>query len=437
MRFYLMNKGFLENPYHLNICVQRMFRSHFFFIFLAIISFSVTAFADEEFDAGVALRQITQYQRWPGIYHKLDSEYDRDIGSAQLLSRFWMMKKSGDSCLKFEFENNCLHQSVPFDNSLAGGSITAWNNQSQQNNRLEFWNLSRENISRRQTSVTTSIERFDYAWSWNNLDFDLGRQPISLGTSHFIGVLDILSPFYPGYLDSSYKPGIDAFRIRSGLGDTGEAELIAVPGREDNRKALLGRMRKNFDGIDAEMIFGNFRDRKFLGFGYEGEKHRVTYWGEIGLFESKFPERKSISKYSVSWIFGLEKDIRPRFRLGAAFFHQDFGAGRSEDITQVTSYAPFREGWAFLTGRNYGLITAHKEFNPLLKAEISAIINLQDRSSLWQPKLSISTGDNTDITFFSWISDGKQPYLSTYSLSTPSEFGMFPDGFGVIMRYFL
>ncbi|HEY9069586.1 MAG TPA: hypothetical protein VIV61_04975, partial [Candidatus Ozemobacteraceae bacterium] len=120
--------------------------------------------------------------------------------------------------------------------------------------------------------VSGIIERMQASWRSGTVDIDLGRQPVSLGTSHFIGVLDVLAPFSPGYLDSTFKPGIDAVRLRARSGETGEAELILVPARSMRERAVLGRLRRSHGGIDAEVVAGRFRSREMAGIGWEGEK---------------------------------------------------------------------------------------------------------------------------------------------------------------------
>ena len=128
--------------------------------------------------------------------------------------------------------------------SEGGGSIFG------KSRPLEHWDLTWEHIEEQSTSLSSRIERLDVRWKAWNVDFDIGRQPVSLGTSHFIGVLDVLAPFAPGDLDATYKPGIDAVRIRKGLGMTGEAEIIAAGAKNFSDGAVLGRYRTMVQGID-------------------------------------------------------------------------------------------------------------------------------------------------------------------------------------------
>lgn len=193
---------------------------------------------------------------------------------------------------------------------------------------------------------------------------------------------------------------------------------------------MLGRFRRNIDGFDLELIGGRFRGRGIIGLGYEGERRKITYWGEVARYERD---------YSI--ITGGEKEIRPKLRLGLAFLHQDFGTTKSERLLSVFSDAPYREGWAHLGGRSYGLLTIQKEFTPLIKGDLNGLFNLHDRSTLWQPKVLFNTGDNSDIAFFAWLSTGSQPTIQPLPiggalLQSRTEFGLFPSGIGVIARRF-
>ena len=407
----------------------------FFPLVFLYFMFPVSAFGSD-FEQGFALRQILEIQRWPKIFSDLNAEFRRDSLTFQALSRFWIKKKTETTSLNFEVENNGFAQTNQIQQKNLGGN---WSGGNQGARSLEFWNLSKKHHSGKKSEVSSTIERLDFSWSMGKWDFDLGRQPISLGTSHFLGILDILSPFHPGYLDSSYKPGIDAFRIRTGFGAAGEAEIIAVPTRPWQNRATLGRWRNNFSGFDFEIVGGRFRDRNMAGIGYDGERKKITYWGEIAFFERK-PQKEGFRggnpRFALSWISGCEKEIRPKLRMGLAVMHQDFGVSDSKKLVQVFSDAPFKEGWTFLGGKTYGLLTMKKECSPLINGDLSGIWNANDGSTLWQPKVTFNTGDNSDIAVFSWLATGKSPSTAGFSVSTPSEFGLFPSGLGVIARRF-
>lgn len=294
----------------------------------------------------------------------------------------------------------------------------------------------------RQTArslVVGTVERFQGSWRAGDIDVDLGRQPVSLGTSHFIGILDVLAPFSPGYLDSTFKPGIDALRLRTRSGRTGEAELIVVPGRSVETRAVLARLRRTVRGIDFEGVAGRFRRRDMAGVGWEGEKRGWNIWGEAAVFTRRpDAERRRAGPRGIarSLIAGVERQVRALTRVGLAGFYQDFGADSPGELPQVLTEAPFRERWAYLGGRGYLMGTFDQEMHPLVRLSAAVLVNTGDGSTLCQPKIIFNTGDDSDLTLFGWIGAGPDIGTDAGGPVTRSEFGSVADGIGVLSRWF-
>lgn len=392
-----------------------------FILFLLILVFTGAPLQALEMTG--AIRNIFQWQRRPVSFVNsqkyvvnqslLRLSFSQDLGSVRFKSAF-----------EFNSTYNGSNLSVPTGWQATGRQLTEW----QTNATLQ---------SAPKSSIKTNIEHLEFAFTSGDFDFQVGRLPISLGTSHFIGILDFIDPFYPGYLDGSYKPGVDAIRIRTSAGETGEIEVIALAGGIHKGDTYLGRLRDTFNGIDCELIAGKFRGRNLLGFGWEGEKNKINLWGETALFERKKSEEANLgtinNKYALSWIVGAEKRLRRHWRGGIAYMHQDFGYRHVSDIANVYSSAPFREGWSYLSASDYGLITLSNAPN---KASLDGIINLVDGSILWQSRLTISTSDDSDISIFGSISSGKSAGFQTLLPVVNSEFGSFGSSGGFVVRYF-
>ncbi|MBF0547571.1 MAG: hypothetical protein HQM08_24240 [Candidatus Riflebacteria bacterium] len=410
-------------------------------LFVFFFSFSMAGYSsDPTFENGLAIRTIGQFQQWPGFLKDLGVVSSTNSQTFQNLCRIWTKANFDSFKFKAEIETNSLYNSNGQFENKAG----SWNSIFATNHFVN-WDLQKSIYMNRYADFSATLERFDFSWTANKLDFDLGRQPISLGTSHFIGILDVLAPFCPGYLDASYKPGVDALRIRTGAGTSGEAELIFAANKQASYDASIGRIRNTFSGIDLELLGGRFRERNFTGLAWAGEKRKVDLWGEMAFFQRKLDKEKNWggdSRFALSWIAGMEKEVYRKMRMGIAFMYQDFGFRKPEDFQLVTQDSPFKEDWTFLSASEYGLLTLHMPFTQLMTADLSGIFNLIDHSTLWQPKLSISTTGNSDVSIFCWLRTGRESNLTSSSLIpgsiplTQSEFGLIPQGIGVIFRRF-
>lgn len=394
--------------------------------------------ARAETETGLALRQNALTLDWPVRPAGVPLP-PGPVGMSETRLRAWI----GQS-----WESITLSGAVEVQtgvSSVAGAGLGILGGGASSSQRRPFevadltWEPDQSSAVPSATTPRARVERLDVAWRWGMVDVDLGRQPVSLGTSHFVGVLDVLAPFAPGAMDASYKPGIDALRMRTALGDTGEAELIVAGDDPWRQGGTLGRMRASASGLDLEILGGRFRGRAFGGLGWEGELGPAGIWGELALFA----RRPAIEQYRGGWdgaafsgVLGADFNLPFEARGGLAVMHQDFGARRPEDLPSVTTDAPYREGWAFLGSSGYGVVTLSKQLHALAHGSLAGIVNLVDGSTLWQPRVTISISDNSDLGAYAWIGLGAPPRGEGGTLVLGSEFGMVPTGLGLYARWF-
>jgi len=198
-------------------------------------------------------------------------------------------------------------------------------------------------------------------------------------------------------------------------------------------------MRKSFGTVDIEIVGGRIRRRGFGGVGWEGGANPFGYWGEAALYgrrEGAERFRRGWSEAAFSGVAGLDYYIEADFIVGGALMYQDFGVDDPADLADVYLDAPYREGWVFLGSSTYGVVTVSKELHPLVQGDCAGIVNLVDGSTLWQPRLTVSTGDDTDIAVYGWIATGESPKRKGFDVEIRSEFGMMPGGAGFYARWF-
>ncbi len=304
---------------------------------------------------------------------------------------------------------------------------------------LERWDATRDHARTDTARLRTRLDALSVSFDAGPVDIIAGRQPVSFGTSRFVSVLDVVAPFAPGDLDATYKPGVDALRIRTGLGRAGEFEVVGVGARPWGGGALVGVGRSSFRGVDAIMMGGRFRHRGFGGLAWDGDMGSFGLWGEIAAFERRPAVEKwrgGWSKAAFSGVAGVDFYLPWRVRTGMGVMYQDFGARHPGDLVSVYADAPYREGWAFLGSAGYGLVTLHRQIHPLVNADAAGLVNAVDGSTLWQPRVTVSVSDNADLAFYGWIGTGRKPNIENVMLAPRSEFGMFPDGGGVYARWF-
>ncbi|MGM0601493.1 MAG: hypothetical protein ACQETH_16900 [Candidatus Rifleibacteriota bacterium] len=403
-------------------------RSRFIVVILAILFFYIAPNCQLNAAEGFALRYIANHQNLPDAIRKINPVAERPF-NFQTLLRYWRDFDYRDVYLRTGFELNQLYgldSSSGFDESQFS---------------YKKFDTDLLLLEKGRTRSQIEIENFHFRFSIGEFDYLIGRQPVSLGTSHFVSVLDVIAPFYPGYLDSSYKPGVDALRIRTYSGMVGVIELIAVAANDMDKSSLIARYRNNFSDIDVELVGGQFKKRKMLGIGWEGERYKINFWGEAAVFSrlsNVDPELGGFSdEAAFSAIAGVEKELGKDWRGGLAWMHQDLGAKNTSDLSSVYNSLPVRQGWMQLAGKSYLLVNARKRMGPLADFSINGILNADDHSTVWQPVVNVSTGNESDISFYAWLKTGEYPEAQGFkNLRLNSEFGSFSTGAGFIYRRF-
>lgn len=382
------------------------------------------------FDYGADLRQnMLFFGRPEGMPEFLHP--DGGSGMSTTAMRLKSTAHHGNMTYSGALETTLNFQSGGFGAIGDGGIFSGGTN-------LERWDLTAEHISGNSSRLATRLERLDVLWRLGDYDIDIGRQPVTLGTSHFVSVIDIVAPFAPGDPDATYKPGVDAIRIRRPVGFTGEAEIIGVGMDPWEDGAVLARMRKLVKSVDVELIGGRFRRRGFGGIGWEGGVGEVGIWGEFAMFQRR-PEEESVrgwSEAAFSGIAGIDANLPADAIGGCALMWQDFGVRNPDELESVYTEAPYREGWLFLASAAYGVLTFHRQMHPLVDADISGLVNLVDGSTLWQPMVSISVADNADLNLYGWVGTGESSEYSDSGVTMNSEFGSLPKGGGFYARWF-
>ncbi len=386
---------------------------------LFVLAFQQNLFSLEQ---GNVLRTTYQFSKWPS---DLAPENRGSFHNSQWNLRHWWKDSA-------EFHNWSWEIAVETRSkfqSLAGSNL-----QYDPESPLRLFDMHTELSTDNTSNHSISIDRLWYHWRYQNFDITLGRQSIGLGTSHFISVLDIMAPFVPGTLDTTYRPGVDALRVQTAYGDSGERDFIVAFSPKDSMHSFLYRQRLLKGDYDFESILGRVYERNIIGFGFEGSKGRLGQWGELAFFERKDAEkiRTGSQNFALSAVIGLEYYLSDGREWGISYFHQDFGASNGLQRVNFLMEPIANQAWITLSGRNYVHLRFSHLIRPLVKANYNAIFNLQDNSGFYQPRVDINLEDNINLSIFAWISSGK----SSSNPMVSSEFGSTANGVGIFLQYY-
>lgn len=289
------------------------------------------------------------------------------------------------------------------------------------------------------------VDRLHVAAKGAHLGVDLGRQPVSFGRGLFFTPLDLVSPFSPTVIDSSYKPGVDALRVDAWWGESGQASLVGAWAGQpvgsnktsdtsdpnDDDRALLDDLvavawaQQGLGTWDLGLLLALNHNDKVLGLSASGG------WGPVGLraegtLTAPDPKAGAPAVNELRAIFGEDPlpadrdpftralvgaDWRPgpRTSLSGELYRQGMGADEAGDYLAEATDPRVSRGEQWLLGRVYGAVAVQQELRPTLQSNLSLISNLRDPSALLGLGLGWSVADNAEVALGGYAGLGARP----------------------------
>jgi hypothetical protein len=282
------------------------------------------------------------------------------------------------------------------------------------------------------------IDRLQLHLTGQNVEWDLGRQPIGFGRIVLFSPLDVIAPFPPDALDNDVRPGVDAIRATHYFGRGGQLGGTLVFGREDEENSYLLTFSHNWQGIDILGLAGSLRDRWMSGAGLAGSLGGLGLKGELTVYQGKELDQPAGDPADSFMLAALEGWFRldNGLVLLGQYLYNGPGSREPCGYLQTAQAAPLREGLTFLTGRHYLLLAPSYELHPLATLQGLAIWNLLDDSFLARPLLDLSLADNLSLQLFWSFNVGDKPLASLPVPILRSEFGSIGNSGGVFLSWY-
>ncbi len=278
--------------------------------------------------------------------------------------------------------------------------------------------------------------------SFGTVDLVVGRQAISFGDSLFFTPMDLVQPFSVATIDSEYKPGIDAFRVDSYFGFSGQiTALVAYAGSWD-QEGLIALFNANTTvGIaDLSLFYSSARGDHVVGTGVSTSIGAVGVHLE-GTFTLPYDEDVNEEDSFVRAVVGFFWQPLEKSTLTGELYLQTLGAEDPNGYLELAQSERFARGELWLMGRSYGALSWGQEITPLVNGALAGFCNLEDGSFLLSPSLSISVSDNVQAALGGYAGFGERPedielaeIIAGEELALKSEFGFMPGMLFLQMR---
>ncbi len=263
------------------------------------------------------------------------------------------------------------------------------------------------------------------AWAHAKVgDWDVaaGRQRMAWGTGRLWNPTDVINPYDPMSVEREERAGSDAAQLKWSPTGLSYLEAVYVPKRgADWRKSLvLGKARMNYLETDWSAMGGKIGDERMIGADFASQALDGSFRGEVTYtFDS--PVRRDFARTVLSYDYNFSFS-RPLYVVGE-YFYNGIGELGGADYFKVVLRANDQK---FL-GRDYAGLGATWDITPLLKLDCYTIVNLNDSSAFFGPRLKYQVLTDVEIGVGAQIFEGK----------SKSEYGATENiGFALAQWYF-
>lgn len=284
--------------------------------------------------------------------------------------------------------------------------------------RQEALPLSYDLVDDSTVSLQARFDRASLRWDVKRLRLTLGRQPVSFGKGKLFTPLDLISPFRPTTMDTSYKAGVDALRADLFRGVSGRLSLVAayLDDWSLDGTAVVFNGKGSFGDWELEAFAGGVYGDLVLGGSAFYNAGAVGYYGDLNLTVAD-------NENFFRTVIGALYKPAPKTTLTAELYGQSLGASEPADYLLQRLGPRYERGELWLLAKVYAAVSGQYELSPLLHGGGALILNPLDFSVMLMPNLAWSAAQNASVSLGLMLGIGERPGL----LSAKSEFGLVPN----------
>lgn len=237
-------------------------------------------------------------------------------------------------------------------------------------------------------------------------ELTVGRQAISWATTLFFTPTDPFAPFDPSDPFREYRAGVDAARLQYFAGPFTTLDLVVRPekARPGHHVTALVRGGTRLSSWDVSAWAGALHDEPAVALGADRG---------LGGWELR-ADATLRRKVGGGAVLRAAAGADRRFSLAGRDLHlvveaqhDGFGAAASSGYAAVLASPAYGRGELQTLGRDEALADATWQLHPLVTAELLAIVNLRDASTLVAPALTASVSDDVSARLGLFLSAGR------------------------------
>ncbi len=249
----------------------------------------------------------------------------------------------------------------------------------------------------------TNIDRLNLKWTFRKFELTVGRQRINWGLNMIWNPNDIFNTYNFFDFDYAERPGSDAVLAQFYTGDFSSLQLAAK--LNSGKKLTLAALYKfHLFHYDFQLLAGVMDDDVTAGAGWDGQIGGAGFTGEVSCFRNK----ERFADTTGQWVAsaGINYTFSNGLFLNGSFIFNSKG-----------TTGPASMGALFFSGTLTPKTLTLSKFDlfaqvsypvtPIVKADLSSIINPNDGSFFAGPSLDFSLTENLDFLLMGQLFFGK------------------------------
>ncbi|APF18814.1 hypothetical protein Calab_3183 [Caldithrix abyssi DSM 13497] len=267
------------------------------------------------------------------------------------------------------------------------------------------------------------LDRLYLDYAAEKWQFTAGRQRIAWGTSLVWNVIDLFNPLSILDFDYEERPGSDALRFQYFTGSLSRLEVAYQPARSPQEQTFALLCATHYGEYDFYFLAGSQNKRKTLGMAWAGYVKDAGFRGEIrwseALYKSGkqpppipfFPSLTDNKKNMLQMVLSADYAFSNSFYVHTEALYNRSGLTQNAGLYQTQA-----QQLGLLTVSRWSLFQEFAyDLHPLVRLDVFALFNPNDRSYLIAPSVSWSALTNLDLYLIGFFSGG----------NALSEFGSF------------
>jgi len=256
-----------------------------------------------------------------------------------------------------------------------------------------YFDWNRVLVERNSQVLASGIDRAWLDWNQGALQLTLGRQRIAWGTNLVWNPIDLFNPTSPLDFDNEEKPGADAVRMQWYVGPASKIELAAAPHRDSDETTAVLQIKTNWLNYDFILLGGHRWQDIVAGGAWAGQIHGGGFRGEF-LFALPDSDAFHYSPKVTAAISGDYTFSNSWYLHGEALYSSE---GTTQSAGGLALLSSIQKGW--LSPARISLFgEIARDVSPLMRVDLSGILNPYDTSWYIGPSITWSAISNVDVT---------------------------------------